>query len=203
MTFRKARMKLDGYFNSHPHEEDDEEEITNIEKYKIFQLTSSRRGWHSFRVLILLYKYFNSHPHEEDDDVSVLFCYYKQIISTHILTKRMTTLWGHINIIPTTFQLTSSRRGWRCKRWFLGDGMIISTHILTKRMTEWWKQWLCWNWYFNSHPHEEDDGSPKPAGSNIIISTHILTKRMTVISVFHWVSTNHFNSHPHEEDDVL
>ena len=34
--------------------------------------------------------------------------------------------------------------------------------------------------YFNSHPHEEDDGNRKRPGS------------------IH----GHFNSHPHEEDDV-
>ena len=58
-------------------------------------------------------------------------------ISTHILTKRMTTAIFN--------------------EWF--DG-IISTHILTKRMT------LCNRTrrrilYFNSHPHEEDDGIEK------------------------------------------
>ena len=43
--FRKARMKLDGYFNSHPHEEDD---------------LAGNGGIHNEL-------YFNSHPHEEDD----------------------------------------------------------------------------------------------------------------------------------------
>ena len=58
-----------GYFNSHPHEEDD------------FYLC----------MCVTLTKYFNSHPHEEDDGnrtagKTVSF------ISTHILTKRMTGL---------------------------------------------------------------------------------------------------------------
>ena len=55
------------HFNSHPHEEDDRQVLFII---KIFQ-------------------HFNSHPHEEDDieltDGSKL-----EVISTHILTKRMT-----------------------------------------------------------------------------------------------------------------
>ena len=55
------------YFNSHPHEEDDE-----------------IRAWAYSQI-----DYFNSHPHEEDDH----FCYRTDgicDISTHILTKRMT-----------------------------------------------------------------------------------------------------------------
>ena len=54
------------------------------------------------------------------------------------------------------FQLTSSRRGWR---------------------------WCCRqcskSWYFNSHPHEEDDW----------------------LSLLMKLSFCYFNSHPHEEDD--
>ena len=54
-------------FNSHPHEEDDDN-ILSYDTDMLFQLTSSRRGWP-----LLLYQsmflqfYFNSHPHEEDD----------------------------------------------------------------------------------------------------------------------------------------
>ena len=33
--------------------------------------------------------------------------------------------------------------------------------------------------YFNSHPHEEDDGNPDITNDSENISTHILTKRMT------------------------
>ena len=82
-------------------------------------------------------------------------------------------------------------------------------------------------YYFNSHPHEEDDGFPQCAFQSdtfisthiltkrmtgdeysnyipIIISTHILTKRMTVnhnhFSIF---QSLYFNSHPHEEDDNI
>ena len=54
-------------------------------------------------------------------------------ISTHILTKRMTTRLFSVMTL-NLFQLTSSRRGWRC-------GLCRKTL-------------QC---YFNSHPHEEDD----------------------------------------------
>ena len=55
-----------------------------------FQLTSSRRGWRSGCSSIgTLFRYFNSHPHEEDD-IAELPAISEPVISTHILTKRMT-----------------------------------------------------------------------------------------------------------------
>ena len=121
-------------------------------------------------------------------------------ISTHILTKRMTTS----KLTPTisgAFQLTSSRRGWPYTSIF---------NILIK-------------YYFNSHPHEEDDFLGKTNKGNTNISTHILTKRMTESNYYvfkYWSISTHiltkrmtnfvelknlvfdyFNSHPHEEDD--
>ena len=79
--------KLFGYFNSHPHEEDDS--YRRVEQEGV--------------------KHFNSHPHEEDD-IYAESEPNSNVISTHILTKRMTDYLslktrGHI------FQLTSSRRG--------------------------------------------------------------------------------------------
>ena len=56
------------------------------------------------------------------------------VISTHILTKRMTQLMLIFQLL-FTFQLTSSRRGWRYRCWFVYFTFFISTHILTKRMT--------------------------------------------------------------------
>ena len=40
-----------------------------------------------------------------------------------------------------------------------------------------------WNFYFNSHPHEEDDDSLRLLNCHADISTHILTKRMTVFLI--------------------
>ncbi len=99
----------------------------------IFQLTSSRRGWHCFHHSNYIQKHFNSHPHEEDDCVkkTIFFCHN---ISTHILTKRMTT----ISLIAPT-------------------SPVISTHILTKRMTRFRAYVTSYRQHFNSHPHEEDD----------------------------------------------
>ena len=53
--------------------------------------------------------HFNSHPHEEDD-YEELFLQERENISTHILTRRMTSddkFWHSID----AFQLTSSRGG--------------------------------------------------------------------------------------------
>ena len=80
--------------------------------FTVFQLTSSRRGWPpSFRLLSHL-RYFNSHPHEEDDDSSCVHRDSCRIISTHILTKRMTKA-VMARSADNSFQLTSSRRGWQ------------------------------------------------------------------------------------------
>ena len=57
----------------------------------------------------------------------------------------------------------------------------ISTHILTKRMTKRCRKLFMQVWYFNSHPHEEDDDLLEEA----------------------YVTIAHFNSHPHEEDDSI
>ena len=100
-----------------------------------------------------------------------------------------------------TFQLTSSRRGWRDRDSIGDDAGCISTHILTKRMTdsERRREWInhisthiltkrmtdngtmieLQEKYFNSHPHEEDDTVRRWNHLAICISTHILTKRMT------------------------
>ena len=60
------------YFNSHPHEEDDHMEHFLIETMRLFQLTSSRRGWQRKIHVFQRGFYFNSHPHEEDD-ISFIF----------------------------------------------------------------------------------------------------------------------------------
>ena len=123
--------------------------------FLLFQLTSSRRGWQSLHLSIRTFLYFNSHPHEEDDIICLI-----------------------IELQTIVFQLTSSRRGWLAGYVIHDNSLIISTHILTKRMTDQMKQyrreilfqltssrrgWLklplpnLYHGYFNSHPHEEDD----------------------------------------------
>ena len=101
-----------------------------------------------------------------------------KIISTHILTKRMTSK-TIVKWSGTSFQLTSSRRGWRHTTQSL---LCISRAF---QLTSSRRGWLCGRIeknsveHFNSHPHEEDDW------------IHPTAKK----------TLKHFNSHPHEEDD--
>ena len=168
-------------------------------------------------------RYFNSHPHEEDDRCIEHF-EMSEDISTHILTKRMTPFkkifrhWTDISTHILTKRMTVLEV---VASWEKG----ISTHILTKRMT--FKQYFVYSYclYFNSHPHEEDDGYLSDENYIYDISTHILTKRMTFCCnncscnhiLFQLTSSRrgwlkrplrkclrkYFNSHPHEEDDNM
>ena len=145
------------YFNSHPHEEDDgtvESAGTNKANFNSHphEEDDNRQPNRCIRKI-----YFNSHPHEEDDMSKHWNIIEVCNISTHILTKRMTnsTPWtitwkNYFNSHPheeddkksveshiseAVFQLTSSRRGWRCTFIPFRLCKFISTHILTKRMT--------------------------------------------------------------------
>ena len=97
------------YFNSHPHEEDDWLRIMERWKKIHFNSHPHEEDDDTYLVCLLLYLYFNSHPHEEDDGNSYRY-HIHRIISTHILTKRMTLLFS-IHSYTSLFQLTSSRRG--------------------------------------------------------------------------------------------
>ena len=104
-------------------------------KEDTFQLTASRRGWPDQKI----------------------FSRWLTPISTHSLTKRL-----------TTFQ--------PCLR----GKKTISTHSLTKRLTHYIVLRSVCTGYFNSQPHEEADKKCRPCtGIWISISTHSLTKRLT------------------------
>ncbi len=146
------------------------------------------------------------------------------IISTHILTKRMTVVVFSPALSSMYFNSHPHEE----------DDVIlpalsflicISTHILTKRMTRLFivhalrhiyfnshpheeddsfpLQYFPVSLYFNSHPHEEDDSFLNTTSCAYDISTHILTKRMTGYKERGKEGTYHFNSHPHEEDDEV
>ena len=99
------------------------------------------------------------------------------IISTHILTKRMTHSHGSIYTAPS-FQLASSRRGWRslCFR------LVLYAH-------------------FNSHPHEEDDRKCGSTSLHTEVFQLTSSRRGWRASEESFVTETYFNSHPHEEDD--
>ena len=127
--------------------------------------------------------YFNSHPHEEDDDIRQCFLFLTHI-STHILTKRMTE-WICYCWRNRTFQLTSSRRGWRTSKRNSFSGRRISTHILTKRMTA-SILYGCISTYISTHIlTKRMTARYKILPEDTYISTHILTKRMTKSELEH------------------
>ena len=196
----RGQGRLQLHFNSHPHEEDD----------------STASAYTDSAI------HFNSHPHEEDDKICS-FVQFLTVISTHILTKRM-TLCKRFNVCDWIFQLTSSRRGWHSSDFI---HRCCKSFQLTSSRRGW--QQRHWHYgdagpHFNSHPHEEDDATAGHHRLRFWISTHILTKRMTVFDKVRYckkvISTHiltkrmtggitqqqcsdwkYFNSHPHEEDD--
>ena len=122
----------------------------------LFQLTASQGGWqHRFRHIRFL-THFNSQPHKEADNV------YKNgrpkfIISTHSLTRRLTTFVISFGIYSSSFQLTASQGGWQ-PSWYHSEYIPL---------------------HFNSQPHKEADTPPIWWYYITIISTHSLTRRLT------------------------
>ena len=121
-------------------------------------------------------------------------------ISTHILTKRMTAATAP-KFSRLIFQLTSSRRGWPDTFVAAGGNLYFNSHPHEEddRLRQLQDRLLR---YFNSHPHEEDD--------NIQLSFSLLCNPFQLTSSRrgwrNWTeevsAANYFNSHPHEEDDV-
>ena len=107
------------------------------------------------RLSYQLDNHFNSHPHEEDDFAEA-GKRYRYLISTHILTKRMTDRYIQLCYMFQYFNSHPHEEDDNFNN-LLRSGIDISTHILTKRMTE----------------------VDRVSVELIPISTHILTKRMT------------------------
>ena len=124
------------HFNSRPHEEVDK--ITNLQASSItvFQLTTSRGGRRSKRCA-------------ESE---------RSGISTHDLTRRSTREFAK-KLADNIFQLTTSRGGRLRFCGFPLKASCISTHDLTRRSTQCSPLPQVRNFYFNSRPHEEVDGS--------------------------------------------
>ena len=169
------------------------------QRCKAFQLTSSRGGWPACsRALFWPRRYFNSHPHEEDDyqdtDPSVNWD-----ISTHILTRRMTSI---SDSQPTIRNISTHILTRRMTLPVLSESysLYISTHILTRRMTllQYYKENTLWFQLTSSQ------GGWR-SRSKILIRRNPfqltssqggwLPRRSRRLSV------SYFNSHPHKEDD--
>ena len=195
-----SRSRGNLYFNSHPHEEDDKNCFCHAE-WKL---------------------YFNSHPHEEDD-----WCFFLLrlfiIISTHILTRRMTFLQFHMEVARTISTHILTRR-MTCIYLQIYRKYHISTHILTRRMTH----------LIHSSNGLSTFQLTSSRGGWLVFKCEEVEKLTfqltssrggwqlrTVVSfraeLFQFTSSrggwrswdtvrkmeSHFNSHPHEEDDRI
>ncbi len=98
-----------------------------------FQLTSSQGGWHIFHWTVLLHILFNSHPHKEDDNKICLKQQKKKFFNSHPHKEddqacKATVLSNNFSTHILTRRMTSVRTvRTHAKR--------FSTHILTRRMT--------------------------------------------------------------------
>ena len=98
------------------------------------------------------------------------------------------------------FQLTSSQGGWRSPRGFLASIWFFNSH--PHKEDDCWEITAIYQYLlFNSHPHKEDDG-------NRIFMWFIALAFQLTSSQGGWLSGQglvpmlyFFNSHPHKEDD--
>ena len=155
--WNEKRLNGSNHFNSHPHEEDDRGNSTWGKSLFHFNSHPHEEDDFFFWYVFYLLCHFNSHPHEEDDGYPANQGTGAESISTHILTKRMTTKFFH-TCFTSLFQLTSSRRGWQNPLILLITPLIFQ---LTSSRRGWHIHADSWiiQTHFNSHPHEEDDRS--------------------------------------------
>ena len=121
----------------------------------VFQLTSSRRGWH---------------PNPWKNMTRSIF----QLTSS----RRGWPTNTASSALNKAFQLTSSRRGWRWRILQLCSCDYFNSHP-HEEDDRFESSPLIALIHFNSHPHEEDDNVEVIGNMITDISTHILTKRMT------------------------
>ena len=150
----------------------------------VFQLTASRKDWRP----VLLHSscrvsYFNSQPYEEAD-LPPVPREHSLDISTHSLTKRLTSDIWHTEFFHRYFNSQPHEEA-DSNRPYENDDEHISTHSLTKRLTSadgttetrdtfqltasrrgWLRQarWQQLHQDFNSQPHEEADADCRTGG---------------------------------------
>ena len=102
------------------------------------------------------------------------------IISTHILTKRMTSFCMKECNYDRYFNSHPHE-----------EDDVLNARLLSRR------------YYFNSHPHEEDDLLFKAFAQSLqYFNSHPHEEDDKNIKAFK-IRKRYFNSHPHEEDDFL
>ena len=144
---------------------------------KPFQLTASQGGWLRYTREVLRCLYFNSQPHKEADGMIIQNAFDIIVISTHSLTRRLTTRITAVKV-DGTFQLTASQGGWRSRK--LKNCILRDFNSQPHKEAD-EKRNICKgrSCYFNSQPHKEADCLPYTASNTLYISTHSLTRRLT------------------------
>ena len=106
----------------------------NVPELISFQLTASRRGWHQPEMERFRWRTFQLTASRRGWLVWTDIVFELLHISTHSLTKRLTTNFSDCEY-DRIFQLTASRRGWQVALGGFQSYQQISTHSLTKRLT--------------------------------------------------------------------
>ena len=122
-------------------------------------------------------------------------------ISTHILTKRMTSKLIQ-DVTKELFQLTSSRRGWQNRERF-------QTHYLLFQLTSSRRGWLVAN--YGEMEKNTFQLTSSRRGWRYLLGMFVIVFVFQLTSSRRgwqrWISRiwlpEHFNSHPHEEDDKV
>ena len=128
--------------------------------------------------------HFNSQPHKEADNYSE-WCSINSYISTHSLTRRLTT-FGIFPVFPAlAFQLTASQGGWRMNQ---RVDLFKWAFQLTASQGGWLSSFSksFKHQHFNSQPHKEADVGGVTAFGALTISTHSLTRRLTRLRSNRW-----------------
>ena len=215
-----VRVCIIWHFNSQPHKEADVawnqwSDINNISTHSLtrrltlppsvspqrstnFNSQPHKEADSVVNLLFIISAYFNSQPHKEADDWKRIFRQ-RTYISTHSLTRRLTTLsclgtfiryfnsqpHKEADILCTDFSAVnristhSLTRRLTVKSVYVSFGVVISTHSLTRRLTYSRPMYTRNGWYFNSQPHKEAD----------LVKLHLCR------------TPQYFNSQPHKEAD--
>ena len=197
---REAEKDYQGYFNSPPHKKNHiATTMINTVLFKIsthiftkrmtafrlsllsptiFQLTSSRRGWPSYKISFECHFHFNSHPHEEDDltnEIKILSSIY---FNSH--PHEEDDNWWPFPVTPDINFNSHPHEEDDLEFQWTDSSYSISTHILTKRMTEIYEV-INYLQNISTHILTKRMTLRKSCDRNTgHISTHILTKRMTI-----------------------
>ena len=128
------------HFNSQPHKEADDRNCYPVVWWK-FQLTASQGGWLLNGRVINRAMKFQLTASQGGWRTCTSFASVPDFISTHSLTRRLTSFLYSSRLI-VLFQLTASQGGWR------------SADRLHRRLHP----------HFNSQPHKEADGDRRSEG---------------------------------------